>query len=137
MTGDPQPNGLHRRIEAQERRLTALEASMLEQQAAYARLSRPGIDTGESPDRLAATQAEYDETLSTLRGLESVARRLRDWGLTPADTATWASASRALKLPASASPHRAIRFREPVLHVLLHRFAFDASCVLDGVSYQE
>lgn len=137
MTGDPQPKGLHRRIEAQERHLATLEASIVEQQAAYARLSQQGIDTGDSRGRLAATQAEYDETLSKLRSLESAARRLRDWGLAPVDTATWASASRALKLPASASPHRAIRSKEPVLHVLLHRFAFDASCVLDGVSYQE
>ena len=137
MTSDPQPSGLHRRIEALERRLAALEASLLERQTAYMRSNLQGIDTGEMVNQLATMQAEYDEYLSTLRGLESAARRLRSWGLTPEDTATWASASRALKLPASARPHRAIRSREPVLHVLLHRFAFDASCVLDGVSYQE
>lgn len=137
MTTDPQPKGLHRRIEALERRLAATEASMLEQQAAYARSNRQGIDSGGAAEQLVATQAEYDEHLSALRGLKSAARRLRDWGLTPADTASWASVARALDLPASASPHRAIRSREPVLHVLLHRFAFDAFCVLDGVSYQE
>lgn len=137
MTSDLQPSGLHRRIEALERRLTALETLIVERQTAYGRSNLQGVDTGEVVDQLASMQAEYDKYLSALRGLESAARRLRDWGLMPADTATWASASRALKLPASASPHRAIRSKEPVLHVLLHRFAFDASCVLDGVSYQE
>ena len=137
MTSDPQPNGLHRRVEVLERRLTTLEALIVERQTVYGRSNLQGIDTSEVVDQLASMQAEYDKHLSALKGLENAARLLRHWGLTPADTATWASAYRALELPASASPHRAIRSREPVLHVLLHRFAFDPSCVLDGVSYQE
>lgn len=119
-----------------ERRLAALEASMLELQTAYARSNPQGIDANTLSDLLASAQVTYDESLSALRDLQSAARRLRDWGLTPVDTVSWTAVCRGLALPASTGAHRAVRKEEPVLHVLLHRCAFPPFCTLDGASYQ-
>lgn len=137
MTGDASPNGLHRRIAALEGRLVCLEAAMRSLQSAYAAASQPtGIpaDATNVAGRMADTQGEYDDALLTLHELQSLSRRLRDWGLAPPDTVTWAQACRALGFPVG-SGHRTLRSREPVLHVLLHRCAFPPYCSVDGVSY--
>ncbi len=128
----PEPRGLHRRIEARERRLASLEAAMLELQAEFASAST-GTDAGAM---LARTQEAYDETLLELRELQASARRLRDWGLSASDTASWASVCRALGMAAGGGAHRSVRSSEPVLHVLLHRFALPGYCSIDAASYQ-
>lgn len=132
-----QPKGLQNRIKALERRLAALEQALVAIQVSYA--SGGADDPGRVAaiaGELAAAQVEYDDALLALRELESMARRLRDWGLTPGDTATWASVCRALGRPTLSDAHRTIRSREPVLHVLLHRCAFAPFCAIDGASYQ-
>ena len=132
------PRGLHKRIEAQERRVAELEASIAALQSEYAVATPPLNEGGEElglAERLATTQVAYDEALLELRWLRSMARRLRDWGLAPADTASWANVCRAIGLPSASGAHRAVRNGEPVLHVLLHRCAMPSHCSLDGVSY--
>ncbi|MDE2801848.1 MAG: hypothetical protein OXK21_03070 [Chloroflexota bacterium] len=132
MERGPEPRGLHRRIEARERRLASLEAAMLGLQAEFASASA----SGGAASGLARAQEAYDETLLELRELQAAARRLRDWGLSAADTASWASVCRALELAAGGGAHRSVRSAEPVLHVLLHRFAMPAYCSIDAANYQ-
>ena len=137
MPEEAAPKGLHRRIDAQERRLEELEASMVALQSEYAAAgsSHGNLDYSQLAERLALTQGAYDDALLELRELQSMARRLRDWGLTPEDTASWASVCRTLGLPSASGAHRAVRSEEPVLHVLLHRCALPSHCTLDGVTY--
>ena len=104
--------GLAGRIAALERRLVQLEAKLVE------------------------VQAEYSDTSHELAETRSFVRRLADWGLKPADTSTWIGVCNAVGWTATtANAHRAVRREDPVLHVLLHRCAFDPYCSLDGVSY--
>ena len=137
MADNASPKGLHRRIEAQERQLGELESAMVSLQSTYAAASRPeGDATGASlAERLAQTQGEYDDALLVLRQFQAMARRLRDWGLSTSNTASWASVCRALGLPSGSGSHAALRSSEPVLHVLLHRCAFPPYCAIDSVSY--
>ena len=138
MNDEREPRGLYRRIEARERRLAGLEAELLAMQPGYAS-SSAAADDGDAEalaERMARTQEAYDAALLELRGLHAMARRLRDWGLSPEDTASWAGVCRALALPASGSAHRTLRACEPVLHVLLHRCALPPHCALDGVTYE-
>ena len=132
------PKGLHTRIESQERRLAKLESAMVTLQSAYAGASRPGGDAEGAglAETLAQTQGEYDDALLVLRDLQAMARRLRDWGLSTSDTASWASVCRKLGLPSTSGAHSTLRSREPVLHVLLHRCAFPPYCAIDSVSYR-
>ena len=132
------PRGLHKRIETQERRLAELESAMVTLQSAYAGASRPGGDAEGAglAGGLAQTQGEYDDALLVLRVLQAMARRLRDWGLSTSDTASWASVCRKLGLPSASGSHATLRSREPVLHVLLHRCAFPPYCAIDNVSYR-
>ncbi|MDE2901069.1 MAG: hypothetical protein OXN15_08635 [Chloroflexota bacterium] len=127
-----EPRGLHRRIEARERRLASLEAAMLALQAEFASASTGG----DAASGLARAQEAYDETLLELRELQASARRLRDWAISATDTASWASVCRALGLAAGGGAHRSVRSAEPVLHVLLHRFALPGYCSIDAASYQ-
>lgn len=139
MPEDAELKGLHRRIEALEGRLAELEAAMVALQTAYAAASSRshGVDEeGRLAERLGATQGAYDDALLGLRELQALGRRLRDWGLAPADTASWAKVCRALALPHSSGAHRVVRGREPVLHVLLHRCAMPSHCAIDGVTYR-
>ena len=136
MSKDPQPKGLHRRIDAQERHLAELENEMLALQASFASRSSEPERALAAADQLAAMQSDYDDAVRTLRELEGMVRRLRDWGLTPGGTASWAAVCRVLGLPSHGGAHRAVRSQEPVLHVLLHRCAFPSYCSLDGASYQ-
>lgn len=132
MAEDREPRGIHRRMEAKERRLARLEADMLGLQAGYASAS-----TGEDVAiRLGRAQEAYDATLRELRELQASSRRLRDWGLSAGDTASWASVGRALGVAAGGGAHRAVRRAEPVLHVLLHRSAFSARCSIDAAIYE-
>ncbi len=138
MSGHSAPKGLHRRTKALELRLAEMEASMAALQSEYAAASAPSHDTldvSRLAERLAATQKAYDDVLLDLRELQSMALRLRDWGLSPADTASWTSVCRALALPMASGPHRAVRSGEPVLHVMLHRCALSPHCSLSGVTY--
>lgn len=138
MQDNAAPKGLHRRMDARERNLAELEAAMAALQSEYALAAKSagdGLAPRQLADRLAATQAAYDEALIELRGLQAMARRLRDWDLSPMDTSSWAGVCRALALPSSSGGHRAVRSAEPVLHVLLHRCALSAQCSIDGVSY--
>ena len=99
--------------------------------------SSADANSGEAlAERMARTQEAYDDALLELRGLHAMARRLRDWGLSPEDTASWAGVCRALALPKPGSAHRTLRTREPVLHVLLHRCALPPHCALDEVTYE-
>ena len=108
------PKGLSGRIAALEHRLTALESRLVEVQAEYSAASR-----------------ELTET-------RSFVRRLADWGLKAADTGTWIGVCNAVGWTATpANAHRAVRRGDPVLHVLLHRCAFDPYCALDGVTYSD
>ena len=140
MTAGGQPKGLQKRTAAAEGRLAQLEADLAALQTAYARAAPstgPAALDGIA-QRLAGLQAEYDAALLALRELHAMTRRLRDWGLAPADTASWARVCRVLEhLTRADGAHRAIRSREPVLHVLLHRCALPPYCSLDGVSYQQ
>ena len=137
MADDASPKGLHRRIEAQERRIGEIESAMVSLQSTYAAASRPEGDAAGASlaERLAQTQGEYDDALLVLRELQAMARRLRDWGLSTSDTASWTSVCRALGLPSGSGSHAALRSGEPVLHVLLHRCAFPPYCAIDSVSY--
>lgn len=102
------------RIAALERRLADLEGMLVEIQAEYSDASR-----------------ELTETRSFIR-------RLADWGLKPADTGTWIGVCNVVGWTASgANAHRTVRREDPVLHVLLHRCAFDSYCSLDGVTYSD
>ena len=132
------PRGLHKRIETQERRLAELESAMVTLQSTYAGASRPEGDAEGAglTETLAQTQGEYDDALLVLRDLQAMARRLRDWGLSTSDTASWASVCRKLGLPSTSGAHSTLRSREPVLHVLLHRCAFPPYCAIDSVSYR-
>jgi hypothetical protein len=106
--------GLTGRIAALERRLEVLESTLVEVQAEYSDASR-----------------ELTETRSFIR-------RLADWGLKAADTLTWIGVCNVVGWTATtANAHRAVRREDPVLHVLLHRCAFDAYCSLDGVTYSD
>ena len=134
MNEGAEPRGLHRRIAARERRLAGLEAAMLSLQGEFT--SAAGSD-GDAASGLARAQEAYDATLLELRELQASARRLRDWGISAGDTASWAGVCRALGMAAGGGAHRSVRSAEPVLHMLLHRFAFDAFCALDGATYQE
>ena len=138
MADDASPKGLHRRIEAQERRIGEIELAMVSLQSTYAAASRPEGDGAGAglAERLAQTQGGYDDALLVLRELQTMARRLRDWGLSTSDTASWASVCRALGLPSGSGSHAALRSSEPVLHVLLHRSAFPPYCAIDSVSYR-
>ena len=137
MADNAPPKGLHRRIEAQERRVGEIESAMVSLQSTYAAASRPEGDAAGASlaERLAQTQGEYDDALLVLRELQAMARRLRDWGLSTSETASWASVCRALGLPSGSGSHAALRSGEPVLHVLLHRCAFPPYCAIDSVSY--
>lgn len=113
-----------------------LEADLLAMQSGYASSSAATDGGGEAlAERMAGTQEAYDDALLDLRDLQAMARRLRDWGLLPEDTASWARACRALGLAASGGAHRALRTREPVLHVLLHRCALPPRCAIDAANY--
>ena len=137
VNGNPEPRGLHRRIEARERRLAMLEAELLALQSGFASSSSATHGGGEAlAESMAHTQEAYDDALIELRDLHSLARRLRDWGLSPEDTASWASVCRALGLPAPGGAHRTLRTREPVLHVLLHRCALPPHCSIDAANYR-
>ena len=115
-----------------------LEAELLAMQSGFASstAATDGNDGEALADSIARTQEAYDDALLELRDLHSLARRLRDWGLSPEDTPSWASVCRALGLPAPGGAHRTLRTREPVLHVLLHRCAFSGHCPIDAVNYQ-
>ncbi len=139
MADNASPKGLHRRIEAQERRVGEIESAMVSLQSTYAAASRPEGDAAGAvvlAERLAQTQGGYDDALLVLRVLQAMARRLRDWGLSTSDTASWASVCRKLGLPSTSRAHSTLRSREPVLHVLLHRCAFLPYCAIDSVSYR-
>ena len=136
MADGTEPRGLHRRMEARERRLARLEAAMLAMQDAFASAST-GEGGAEAARTLAHTQEDYDETLLGLRELQAGARRLRDWGISAADTASWAGVCRALGVEAGGGAHRWVRGAEPVLHVLLHRLALPAYCSIDVTHYQQ
>ena len=138
MADNAMPKGLHRRIEAQERRIGEIELAMVSLQSTYAAASRPEGDAAGASlaERLAQTQGEYDDAVLVLRELQAMARRLRDWGLSTSDTASWASVRRALGLPSGSGSHAALRSSEPVLHVLLHHCAFPPYCAIDSVSYR-
>ncbi len=106
--------GLAGRIAALERRLVDLESKLVE------------------------VQAEYSATSRKLTETRSFVRRLVDWGLKPADTSTWISVCNVVGWTATtANAHRTVRREDPVLHVLLHRCAFDSYCSLDGVTYSD
>ena len=137
MADNVMPKGLHRRIEAQERRIGEIESAMVSLQSTYAAASRPEGDGAGAglAERLAQTQGGYDDALLVLRELQTMARRLRNWGLSTSDTASWASVCRALGLPSGSGSHAALRSSEPVLHVLLHHCAFPPYCAIDSVSY--
>ena len=106
--------GLAGRIAALEHRLLELESKLVE------------------------VQAEYSDTSRELTKTRSFVRRLADWGLKPADTSTWIGICNADGWAATtANAHRVVRREDPVLHVLLHRCAFDAYCPLDGVTYSD
>ena len=138
MTEAHEPKGLHKRIKARERRLSEIEAELLAMQSGYAESAAATVGGGVAlAEGMAGVQETYDDALIELRGLQAMARRLRDWGLSPKDTTSWASVCRALGLAASGGAHRALRTREPVLHVLLHRCAFPPHCALDGVTYEK
>jgi hypothetical protein len=134
---NPEPRGLHRRIDAREHRLAALEAELITSQAGYASLSTAtgDGDGGSLAKGMVRTQEAYDDALLELRDLQLMARRLRDWGLSPEDTRSWASVCRALELAAPSGAHRTLRAHEPVLHVLLHRCAFQGHCSIDAANY--
>ena len=138
MADNASPKGLHRRIEAQERRLGEIELAMVTLQSEYAGASRPGGDAEGAglAEGLAQTQGEYDDALLMLRDLQAMARRLHYWRLTPVDTVSWASVCRKLGIPSASGAHATLRSREPVLHVLLHRCAFPPYCAIDSVSYR-
>ena len=104
--------GLTGRIAALERRLVDLESKLVE------------------------AQAEYSATSRELTEARSFVRRLADWALKPVDTSTWIGVCNVVGWTATtANAHRAVRREDPVLHVLLHRCAFDSYCSLDGVTY--
>lgn len=106
--------GLAGRITALERRLIELESTLVE------------------------VQGEYSDTSRELTETRSFVRRLIDWDLKPADTSTWIGVCNAVGWTATtANAHRAVRREDPVLHVLLHRCAFDSYCSLDGVTYSD
>ena len=112
MAEPTKPKGLVGRILALERRLVELESKLVD------------------------IQAEYSDASRELTETRSLVRRLADWGLKPADTATWINVCNAMGWAATtANAHRAVRREDPVLHVLLHRCAFDSYCSLDGVTY--
>jgi len=108
------PKGLARRIAALEHRLVELES------------------------RLVDIQAEYSDASRELTESKSFVRRLADWGLKAADTATWMTVCNASEWQATTTnAHRVVRREDSVLHVLLHRCAFDPYCSLDGVTYTD
>jgi hypothetical protein len=83
-------------------------------------------------------QGEYSDASRELTESKSFARRLTDWGLKPADTATWMAVCDASEWVATTSnAHRVVRREDPVLHVLLHRCAFGEYCLLDSVTYSD
>lgn len=88
--------------------------------------------------QLVDIQAEYSDASRELTESRSFVRRLADWGLKPGDTATWMAVCNASEWQATtANAHRLVRREDPVLHVLLHRCAFDPYCSLDGVTYSD
>ena len=88
--------------------------------------------------KLVKVQAEYSDTSRQLTETRSFIRLLADWGLKPADTSTWVGVCNTVGWTATtANAHRAVRREDPVLHVLLHRWAFDSYCSLDGVTYSD
>jgi hypothetical protein len=108
------PKGLAGRIVTLERRLAELEG------------------------RLVDIQGEYSDASRELTETKTFVRRLADRGLKAADTGTWVDVCNALEWQATtANAHRTVRREDPVLHVLLHRCAFDSYCSLDGVSYED
>ena len=133
MNESPEPRGLHRRIEARERKLAALEMELLALQTGYA--TTGGTNSQSFAESMARTQEAYDDALLELRDLWGMARRLRDWGLSPEDTRSWASVCRTIELATPSGAHRSLRTHEPVLHVLLHRCAFQEYCTIDAVNY--
>ena len=73
MADDASPKGLHRRIEAQERRIGEIESAMVSLQSTYAAASRPEGDAAGAvvlAERLAQTQGGYDDALLVLRELQ-------------------------------------------------------------------
>jgi hypothetical protein len=114
MTESSPPKGLVARITALEYRLVELEG------------------------RLVDIQTEYSDASRELAESKSFARRLAEWGLKAADTSTWMAVCNASEWKANTSnAHRVVRRENSVLHVLLHRCAFDSYCSLDGVTYSD
>ena len=108
------PKDLAGRIAALEHRLVALETNLVD------------------------IQVEYADSSRELTEMRSFVRRLADWGLKASDTRSWIGVCNAVGWPAiTVNAHRVVRRKDMVLHVLLHRCAFNQHCSLDGVSYSD
>ena len=114
MVESDSPKGLASRIAALENRLVELESQLVD------------------------IQTEYSDASRELTESKSFVRRLADWNLKAVDTSTWMVVCTASEWKATtANAHRVVRRENSVLHVLLHRCAFDPYCSLDGVTYSD
>jgi hypothetical protein len=85
--------------------------------------------------RLVALQRRYERLAERRNALRRVARLLKAEALDTNKALTWAAVCRLKGWNVRGDAHRAVKRRDPRLHILLHQASLGESCSLDRATY--